>query len=165
MLNVSINIHSIYVAPLGRKDAKYCPLLVKFTYFADIQLILKVAKKLKNTGFFIHRDFPNNIRLKRSKLLLLRREILRVNNNLKVVVFDDNLSFSNHRFEWCVTRGLIAGDAEGVSKLNEVLGRDLSGFITSLRNNSLPKDYFIKQGVSSVGSSLIPATAGKSSFS
>lgn len=143
ILKVEINPNCINVLPLGPRDAANKPLLGNFLRHQDKTAIMGKLKMLKNTGFTVHQDFPESVRKKRSKLLLLKKEISRIKPSLRMTMRADTLILQGHKFNWCDITGLRSYSGEdGLKKLNDLLNWDLSQFVNALRSNSLPKDYF-----------------------
>jgi len=142
ILKVKIDAANLQARYLGKKDSQNSPILVSFSRYTDKLEIMSSLKSLKNTGFVVHQDLPTNLRKKRNKLVLARKEVLRLCPKASVRVSTMNLFVNNVRFSWCDTGGLLFGDDPGVLKLNELVGADLSGFIASLQKDTLPKDYF-----------------------
>uniref|UniRef100_T1I8S1 Uncharacterized protein n=1 Tax=Rhodnius prolixus TaxID=13249 RepID=T1I8S1_RHOPR len=155
VLKLNINTDFFQVTPLGRGNLDDKPLLVTFLRFHDKLAILKNCKCLKNTGFVIQQDYPLNIRQRRSKLLLIRREILRKKFGVRVAILNDTLLIQNERFEWSLAKGLIFQNEEGTRKLSELVGADLTNFINALASNSIPADYFSNNPI---GKSVVMST-------
>lgn len=143
MLGVELNRDFINVFPLGKSGtAGKSLLLVAFLRLQDKLRILTAAKKLKNTGFYIHPDFPTQIRRRRAKLLLIRREVLRVNQRLSASVRGEFLWIDGTKFSWKDGAGLYSNNEKGERSLAELTGVDMSNFLNMLSEDRLPKDYF-----------------------
>uniref|UniRef100_T1HZT7 Uncharacterized protein n=1 Tax=Rhodnius prolixus TaxID=13249 RepID=T1HZT7_RHOPR len=93
ILKVEIKEDKIHAFPLGSKDNPNSPLLVSFTCFEDKLSVLRAVRILKNTGFVIHQDLAASTRRNRTKLMLVRKELLRLNDQLKTSL----------RFDGCLT--------------------------------------------------------------
>lgn len=143
ILKVEIKEDKIHAFPLGSKDNPNSPLLVSFTCFEDKLSVLRAVRILKNTGFVIHQDLAASTRRNRTKLMLVRKELLRLNDQLKTSLrFDGCLTVEGTKFTWCCMKGLCHENNDGVLKLHELAGVDLREFVSLLLKNSLPKDYF-----------------------
>lgn len=144
VLKLDISVEHLYVFPLGSRDKVNKPILVSFSCIQHKLMVLNSAKILRGTGFVIHEDLPEVTRKKKTKLLLLRREILRLNRDIKVKVRSDCLMVEGCKFVWSSRDGLCCAGQDGVRKLNELIGGNLSDFVSALRSDSLPKDYFAR---------------------
>uniref|UniRef100_T1HX64 Uncharacterized protein n=1 Tax=Rhodnius prolixus TaxID=13249 RepID=T1HX64_RHOPR len=83
ILKVEIMADNIHAFPLGSRDTSNSPLMVSFTHFRDKILVLGAIRTLKNTGFIIHQDVAEVTRKKRTKLILIRKELVRLNSRLR----------------------------------------------------------------------------------
>lgn len=101
---------------------------------ADIDYIMMQAKqRLRGTNFTIHRDFPAEVRMKRSRLTAVRVEVERVSGKmLRMPIFYDHLTIHGCRFTWEDGR-LMSGTQDGVEKLSELLNHDFSGLYDLLQ--------------------------------
>lgn len=142
VLQVQLDQDFLYAFPLGRATAPNRPILVSFMRYKDKSLIMNSLKRLRKTGFVIHQDYGERTRIRRSKLLLIRKEIRRLNNNINVNVRGDHLIILNKRFGWSEDVGLEHGGEDGVKILSDLVGADLSNLISAVRNNTLQKDHF-----------------------
>uniref|UniRef100_T1IAI8 Uncharacterized protein n=1 Tax=Rhodnius prolixus TaxID=13249 RepID=T1IAI8_RHOPR len=147
LLHVKINVENIHAFALGNQQTSNPPLLLTFSRFHDKLAILAASKNLNNTGFAIHQDLPDTTRKKRMKLLLVRKELSRLSKTLKVSLRSDNLIVEGHLFTWCQMIGLCYKNQDGLQRLREITGLDLSGFISAVAKNSLPGDYFRQQPI------------------
>lgn len=143
VLKVDIN-DNIHAFPLGPATITNNPLLVSFIRQQDKLAVLSSTKVLKNSGFVVHCDLPETIRRKRVKLLLLRKQIMRLNSHVKCSLRSDSLIIEGQRFQWCNHVGVIASDENALQKLNALVGHDLTEFVAALLNDNLPKDYFYR---------------------
>lgn len=112
----------MHAFPLGPQDRPDLSLLVCVYCNEDKVKVFKATLLLRNTGFIVHQNFPANMRRKRTKLLLLRKHILRTNLSVNVSVFADIMKVNNQSFSWCLTQGFRFGNEDGVNKLNEFSG-------------------------------------------
>lgn len=118
--------------PLG--NVKSRTLIAHFPNDADLNFILYNAKKLKGTKFIIHRDFSRETRVVRSRLLDIRKEILKVKPKLRVVVAHDRLIVGETTFKWDSNNGLMFGDMCGKDKLSEIIGTGAQRVINFMEN-------------------------------
>lgn len=154
VLNMRLNSTFLLVSPLGRRDNANRPLLVSFALYADKLLVLRSIKRLKGTGFSVHNDYPENVRKKQSKLLLIRKEILKLKPDIKVFVRGDRMFVGSVEFRWTLADGLKFSGDPGTCKLCDVIGADITKFVTDVYNNSVPNNYFGGAINSTVGGAL-----------
>lgn len=99
----------------------------------DIQYVMSRVGILKNTGYVVHRDFPQEIREKRAKLIQVRAEVERVTGRRRMTLGHDHLVIEGCRFTW--DGKLRAGGGDGGVRLQELLGRDFSQFLSKLQDD------------------------------
>jgi hypothetical protein len=124
------------VRPLGISSGGSRPLLCTFLAQSDTMNILGKPSCLRGTGIFIDKDYPVGIRLKRNKLLMIRRELLKVNKGARVRLIQDNLYINNVKFRWDEREGLKPGEEDGLAKLRAVVSEDLSGLVKVLNGEN-----------------------------
>lgn len=144
ILKVNIDANFIHAYPLGSNSPQSRPIIASFYLPNDKYTILKSVKVLKKTGFSVHHDLPVMTRKKRAKLLLIKREIARLNPTINVRVTTNSLLVNGLKFSWCMETGLHTSSVPALPKLNEIVGEDLSAFMKIVLEGSLPKDYFRK---------------------
>lgn len=157
ILKVPINADNIFASCLGQRDNADSPVIVSFLRFQDKLNVLMAVKVLKNTGFVIHQDVAAVTRKKRTKLMLIRKEILRINSRLKTSLRLNSLTVEAVKFTWCDTRGICHNNGVGLPKLCELVGADLSDFVSAVAMNTLPKDYFSSFAAVSMQQPSLPA--------
>lgn len=140
ILQVAVSAENLHVLALNKTNDPQ--LLAMFTRTQNKQAVLIASSKLKNTGFVIHQDLSKSSRVRETKLLLLRKELYRLNKNLKLQLRSDRLFVGGVQFTWCNLLGLCHDSKPGVSKLQEITGFDLKNFTSALFSNTLPFDYF-----------------------
>lgn len=142
-LGLHLENADIHVYAPGRKsNSPQALLVVTFGRDQDKWKVLNAAKKLKGTGFFIHPDFPPMVRKRRQKLLLVKKELLRVNSSLKVTVQSDKLFVNDCKFMWRDGTGLHSTDKNCDKVLSVLAKKELEPFIKMLVEDRLPRDYF-----------------------
>lgn len=156
LLHLKINVENIHVYTLGNHQSPNPPLLVTFNRLQDKIAVLAASKNLKNSGFVIHHDLPDVTRKKRTKLLLLRKELSRLSKTLKISLRTDILMIEGHPFTWCNVNGLCYKNQDGLQKLREITGLDVSDFISAVATNSLPREYYRKQPTTTFESGPVP---------
>jgi hypothetical protein len=109
------------------------PLIAHFPDDSDVTYILNNAKKLKGTGFFVHKDFSAETRKARAKLFVMKKEVIRIRPNEKVMIRHDRLIIRNVSFEIDEEGMLKSGDQDGEKKLLATLGKDAETVLTALR--------------------------------
>jgi len=105
----------------------------------DIEFIMSKVGKLKGTGYVVDRDFPKEIRDKRSRLSALRAEVQRVAGWRKMPLNFDHLDINGTRFTWREDR-LWAGPMDGVNKLSEMFKHDFTEFVAKLTDKSTDEE-------------------------
>lgn len=164
LLKVDVSSDQFNVIPLGNVTSKpNRPLLVSFLRLQDKIKVLNCTRILKGTGFVVHQDLPEATRKKRSNLLLLRREIMRLNNQIGVGVRTNYLLVDGCKFFWSDQDGLRFAGGDGTQKLSSLVKVNLHGFIAALLTGNLPKDYFSSACQNATGSSLLPAVPSATS--
>lgn len=118
--------------PLGRNRSI---IIAHLPNDVDIQYIMSRTRTLKNTGYIVHRDFPQEIRDKRAQLVKVRAEVERVTGRRKMPLVHDHLTVEGCRFTWDDDKGkLRAGPLDGGERLREVTGRDFTEFLAKLQH-------------------------------
>lgn len=126
--------------PIGR-DGK--SIIAHIPDDTDLEYILSQARNLKGTRHVIHRDFPREIRLKRSRLVAVRKEIDQLVGGLKMPLVHDHLQVKGTRFTWEEGK-LRAGPLDGALELRRLFRHDFSNFLVELskkdteQRNDLP---------------------------
>jgi len=133
VLKVDIPPDNLRVRPLGRRDN--VPLLTTFSHPKDRWAVLKESRILKGTGFSICEDLPLEVRAKKGKLLLLRKEILKLSPHEKVVIRSNKLLIKGVSFSWSSHDGITHGGKDGVPILSELLKRDFSDIVKVLSSS------------------------------
>jgi len=155
VLKISVLTNNLMVRPLGSKDNSTNPLLVTFSQPKDKLRVLQATKCLKSTGFAVHIDLPEAVRRSRVKLLLMKKEVTRLNKDLNVKLFGSTLRVGEETFRWSPVEGVISAGKAALEKLTGLIGVDLSKFHDDVKKGTLPKDYFSRTGR---GSTTVPAT-------
>lgn len=109
-------------------------ILVEFLKLSDVHLILKNARKLKNTGLWIQKDMTYQDRKRRKKFLELKNQILEKNKEARVLIRDDYLLFRNKKFFW--------SDEQGVTTKHEEDLKLFEGYVNNedLLVQNIPKN-------------------------
>lgn len=115
--------------PLGRDKTT---LIAHIPEDAEINFIMSRVRRLKDTGYTVHRDFPQEIREKRAKLVKVRTEVERVAGRRKMPLIHDHLVVEGCRFTWDDGK-LWGGPRDGGVRLKELLDRDFSEFLAKLQ--------------------------------
>jgi len=144
ILKVDVDANFIRSYPLGIRTHQPRPILTSFFLPKNKFDILRSLKVLKHTGFVVHQDLPEATRKKRTKLLLIRREINRLNPKTNARVASNSLIVNGQKFSWSMETGLLFLSDTGLPKLKELIGVDLTAFMKMVLEESLPKDYFMK---------------------
>jgi len=127
-LSVDINPTFLHAFSLGKSDVPNKPILASFCLTKDKSNIMGSLKKLKDTGYTVHQDLPLEVRKKRTKLLLLRKEVTRLCPRVGVRVGPNTISVDGHKFSWNANTGLLSNMEPGLEKLCKLIGADLSTF-------------------------------------
>lgn len=99
---------------------------------AGIDYIMSRLYYLKGTGCVIHRDYPREVREKRSHLVAVRKEVERLCGRRRMPLVFDHLTIGKTRFTWEEGR-LRAGQEDGGRVLSTMLKRDFSEFLDELQ--------------------------------
>ncbi|KAF6205444.1 hypothetical protein GE061_019616 [Apolygus lucorum] len=110
------------------------PLKVKFLRGSFISKIFGKTIRLKDTTFGVDRDYPDDVRAARKKLFLIRKEIMRANGNVRVVIRSDIMTIGKEKFSWSDSIGITYEGKEGTPKLSEIIGIDMAQKVASLRS-------------------------------
>ncbi|XP_039296274.1 choline transporter-like 1 [Nilaparvata lugens] len=103
----------------------------------DIHKIFGNVKKLKNTNIVVHRDYASEVRVKRSKLLALKKELSRLVPEVDVRLGFDFLKIQGVQFYWSSDWKLMSGKEDGIAKLKSMLRVDLANFASRLKEESV----------------------------
>jgi len=118
--------------PLGRDPST---IIAHLPDDSEVELIMSRVKMLKGTSYVVHRDFPQEVRLKRSRLAAVRAEVERVAGRRRMPLVHDHLILDGVRFTWEDGR-LLAGRQDGGDKLHQMLKHDFSDFLSGLGNEA-----------------------------
>lgn len=123
--------------PLGRGSS--AAIIAHFPDDGDIEYIMSRCKKLKGTGFFVHRDYTSEVREKRRCLAALRSEVERVSGKRRMPLYFDHLTIEGSRFTWMDGK-LRYGPMDGAKQLQEITRHDFSEFLKKLAVKEPGKD-------------------------
>ncbi|XP_017481397.1 PREDICTED: uncharacterized protein LOC108370570 [Rhagoletis zephyria] len=119
-------------------------LLVEVVHEVDVNAIFRKSACLKNTGIFIESQMSQISLKRKEKLLVLRREMLRRNASLKIMVRNTQLLVCDTFFYWDDLLGLcmgnldtpeteiISGD-EAAEELQKLTKLDMKEFLNVLK--------------------------------
>ena len=116
----------------GSTDKTVGNILATFLDSDTISRILKNTKNLKGTNFIVQRDLAHLTQVRRGKLLGLRKEIMKLKKDIRVVVSYDRMFANNKKFEWDLARGISFCGGDGLGKLNELVEADMTEAVTKL---------------------------------
>ncbi|KAG8255833.1 hypothetical protein J6590_083027 [Homalodisca vitripennis] len=102
--------------PLGRNRAV---IIAYIPDDQDIHYIMSRVKCLKGTSYVIHKDYPQQVRDKRARLVKLRHEVERVTGRRKFPLYHDHLTIDGIKFSWTAGK-LISGHLDGAKRLSEL---------------------------------------------
>lgn len=132
VLNVTQDINILQAFKIGNlKDDKKI-VFVELASYRDIAAILSKLSNLKNTGIYINRDFGFLTRRRRTKLLLLRKEIKRSLPEMKIHLREDKLIVTNVngrsvKLKWSEDSGLLTtDDMNGFAELKVITSCDFT---------------------------------------
>lgn len=130
--------------PLGRGNSV---IIAHFPDDADVEYVMARCKKLKGTGFAVHRDYTNEVREKRRCLTALRAEVERVSGKRRMPIYFDHLTIEGSRFTWFDGK-LRAGPLDGAKQLQEITKHDFTDFLKTLADGDSRTE---RRGVSAGG--------------
>lgn len=132
VMQIKDKLEIVEVRPLGNKSMKQRHVLVTFLRNHEKWAVLRQSFRLKGTVWRIVQDFPFMVRRRRHNLFRLRWEIRRLNSSVKCEVRSDKLILNGNVLSWDDSTGLIYKGDVGISKLKELVGHDLTGYIGGL---------------------------------
>lgn len=122
---------------LGRKDnTKTRPILVEFVMQDHLKSILFNKKKLKNSKINIHRDLTLNTRKKHNFLWEVKKEITKVNKNLKIEVRGEQLIVNDNVLLCTEDFKLITKEGDTTEILANKFGLDIGRIIACVSAKS-----------------------------
>lgn len=114
--------------PLGKGGNA---VIAHFPNDVDIDYIMSRVRRLRGTGYVVHRDYPEEVRKKRACLMSVRAEVERVAGRRKTTMFFDHLILDGVRFTW-EDGQLRAGQLDGADKLQTMFKVNFKDFLISL---------------------------------
>lgn len=117
------------------------PIIAHLPVDDDVNFVLRNAKKLKGTHFFIHKDFSFETRKARAKLLALRKVILSYQPREKVIVTHDRMIVKGVVFKWDDGIGLQSGNRSGEEKLRGLIGRCAEEVLEKFKEEERKRGY------------------------
>lgn len=125
---------------IGRKiDDRTRPILVEFLLQEDVQLVIDKKQKLRNTNIVIHRDRTENSRMKRSFLLELKSEVMKINNNTKIELRGEQLIVNQTSFSCSDDGNLMTRQGIATEVLSQVVNFEVKAMV-----DELAKKYKLK---------------------
>uniref|UniRef100_A0A0A1X612 Leucine-rich repeat flightless-interacting protein 2 n=1 Tax=Zeugodacus cucurbitae TaxID=28588 RepID=A0A0A1X612_ZEUCU len=119
-------------------------LLVEVVRECDVNAIFRKSACLKNTGIYIDSQMSQISLKRKEKLLVLRREMLRRNESLKIVVRNTQLVVCGTYFYWDDLLGLCVGNLDmpdtnlvsddAAEELKKLTKLDMREFLSVLKN-------------------------------
>lgn len=141
------NVQLENVSVIGNRNRQHSDrqtLLVEVVRECDVNAIFRKSGCLKNTGIYIDSQMSKISLKRKEKLLVLRREMLRRNKSLKILVRNAQLLVCGTYFYWDDLLGLCLGNldmlennllnddaAEELMKLTKL---DMKEFLNVLKN-------------------------------
>lgn len=107
----------------------------------DINDIFKNVKKLKGTGYVIHRDYSRDVREKRNFLLKIKKAVEEFSETVSARLVYDHLFVNNTRYDWDLVHGLRAGREDGCLVLGATFNHNFKPLVENLlkKNNEPPQ--------------------------
>lgn len=108
-----------------------------------LQQIFRNTKKLSGSDISIERDMIPNKQQHKKTFLILRKQILAVSKQHKVVVREDKLKIKDRWFKWNSDHKLVSGNADGEKELVKLYGEDIKTICLNyyqLNDDSYPKN-------------------------
>ncbi|KAG8276385.1 hypothetical protein J6590_066749, partial [Homalodisca vitripennis] len=102
---------------------------------ADVDYIMSRISSLKGTGYTVHRDFPMEVRHKRSCLAAVRSEVERVAGRMRMPLAFDHLTINSTRFTWEDGK-LMAGQRDGADQLKTLFNHSFIDFLDGLKERA-----------------------------
>lgn len=130
-LNMGKNVWVNRAHPL---DYDKGAIIAHFPEDSAIEYIMSQTQNLKGTNFYIHRDFPQEIRVKRARLAAVRSEVKRVAGWRRMPLVYDHVYINNIRFSWEDDK-LMAGKDDGAEKLRAMFKHDFREALEKIKND------------------------------
>lgn len=130
MLQCGDNLWVNRAHPLGTSGL----LIAHFPEDADVNWIMSKGKTLKGTGYYVSRDYSQEVRAKRGVLMAVRKELERRLGRRKMQLMFDHLVIEGVKFTWTGGK-LCAGAEDGCCKIKEILNTDIADFVQGLVTN------------------------------
>lgn len=125
---------------IGRKiDDRSRPIVTEFILQQDLQLVMNNRHKLKNTNIIVHRDRTENARMKRSFLMELKNEVMKVNNNIKIELRGEQLIANRTIFTCSDDCNLMTRQGIATTVLSQVVNFEVKAMV-----EELAKKYTLK---------------------
>ncbi|RZF41004.1 hypothetical protein LSTR_LSTR012954 [Laodelphax striatellus] len=102
------------------------PVIAHIPRDEDVDCVFKNVKKLRDTGYIVHRDFSFETRRKRGKLARLKKEISRVVGDKRMAIVVDRLVVEGTWFTLTDNMQLRCGQMDGAEKLKQMFNYDFT---------------------------------------
>ncbi|KAG8300931.1 hypothetical protein J6590_065054 [Homalodisca vitripennis] len=102
---------------------------------ADVHYIMSRSSSLKGTGYTVHRDFPMEVRYKRSCLAAVRSEVEHVAGRMRMPLAFDHLTINSTRFTWEDGK-LMEGQRVGADQLKTLFSHSFIDYLDGLRERA-----------------------------
>lgn len=103
----------------------------------DVMEVFKSTRNLAGTRISIERDLNRRRQEFKKKLLVLRRNILGINNAHKIQVRDDKLKINGKIFQWNKEKVLVSGNTNGMDALISIFGNSIRNLDVNYENIDL----------------------------
>ncbi|XP_067635277.1 uncharacterized protein [Eurosta solidaginis] len=120
-------------------------LLVQIVHENDVNAIFRKSSCLRNTGIYIESQMSQITMRRKEKLMVLRREMLRRNGSLRILVRNAQMLVCDTFFHWDDFLGLCMGNLdapenelvcgeEAIEELKKLTNLDMKEFLNVLKN-------------------------------
>lgn len=121
-LEISPNVQT--VRKIFDRDDKMT-VVVELGSYQELVNVLKNTGKLAGSSISVQRDLIPKKQQQKKAFLILKKKILGVNKEHKVVVRDDKLKIKDTWFKWNNENKLVSGNSDGESALTRIYGEPI----------------------------------------
>lgn len=118
----NLDVESAYKAP--SRDSRKATIILKFKSLNTAVQLIQNSRKLRGTKISVSRDFPRNIRQRRSKLVPIMKALREKTppSVAKIYLLGDKLYVGNKIFTWDPSEGLKCGIENGFGVISDIYG-------------------------------------------
>lgn len=122
-LNLKLNI--ISARKIFERNEKMA-VLVELESAQAIEEVFKNTRKLTGSSISIERDMIPNKQTHKRASLILRKQILSISRDHKIIIREDRLKINDRWFKWNKENKLMAGNSDGKTELLKLYGEKIN---------------------------------------